>query len=76
MSHDDFLDLELPSMSRLPVLTPNQDRAKRLRAGCRARLARRKTEPRRRFGLALLAGSCLLYLSAIVHDMLRWRGML
>lgn len=74
MTPDEFL--ELPSVSRLPVLTPDHVRAERLRAACRARLARRTPEPRRRFGPALLAGSCLLYLFAIVYDMLRWRGML
>ena len=69
-------DLLMRQVSQLTVLTPNQPRAERLRAQCRARLARRQARPRRRYGPVLLAGFCVLYLSAIVHDILLWRGLL
>lgn len=76
MTLDESSDLELQGVSRLPVLAPDQDRAERLRARCRARLARRTPAPRRRYSAALLAGICLVYLSAVVHDVLHWRGLL
>ena len=76
MTCGDSSDRILRGVSQLPILTPNEDRAERLRAGCRARLARRAPEPRRAYGSALLAGICLLYLSAIVHHVLRLRGLL
>lgn len=71
MIADETSDPILRSVSRLPVLAPNEDRAKRLRARCRARLVQPATAPRRRYGPALLAGMCLLYLSAVVVDVLR-----
>ena len=69
--HDDPL---LRQVSRLPKLTPNQHRAERVRGRCRAKLA---PPPRERSSVmepALLAGFCLLYLSAIVHDVLQFRA--
>ena len=65
----------LRGVSRLPLLTSDEHRAQRLREQCRARLARRAPEPRRGFGPAVVAGICLLYLSAVVHDVLRLRGL-
>lgn len=75
MMTDDTSDPILLSVSRLSVLKPDEQRAERLRARCRSRLARRAPEPRRGYGPALLAGFCLLYLSAVVHDVLRLRGL-
>jgi hypothetical protein len=69
-------DLLLRQVSQLTVLTPDERRAEHLLVRCRARLARRRAAPRQGYGPALLAGFCVLYLSAIVHDVLRWRGML
>jgi hypothetical protein len=71
--HDDPI---LSHVSRLPELTPNRARADRLRARCRAKLAPPARRQGRAIEPALLAGFGLLYLSAIVHDVLRLRGFL
>lgn len=63
------------SVSRLPILSPDERRGGRLRERCRARLARCNAAKPRRFGHALVAGLCLLYLAAVVHDVLWLRGM-
>ena len=68
-------DPVLRSISRLAVLTPDEERAAALRARCRARL-RRTRKPARVLGPALLAGLCLLYLSALVLEVLRMPGAL
>ena len=73
MTTDHDTDPILRSVSRLQTLTPDEGRAERLRARCRARLRRRAPEKARRFGPALIAGLCIVYLSAIVHDVLRLR---
>lgn len=73
MNQDEAL---LRQVGRLTVLTSDAQRSGRLRARCRARLARRAPQPSGRFGPAVLAGFCLLYLSAVVHDVLQLRGML
>ena len=65
----------LRNVSRLPVLPPDDRRAERVRARCRARLAQRAPEKKSELGHALFAGFCLAYLSAVVHDVLRLRGM-
>jgi len=75
MTNGEFPDPILRGAGRLPVLIPNEQRAARLRARCRARLARRTPEKARGFGPAAVAGLCLLYLSAVVHDVLRFRSM-
>jgi hypothetical protein len=75
MTNGALPDPILPGVSRLPVLVPNEQRAARLRARCHARLARRAPEKTRGFGPAAVAGFCLLYLSAVVHDVLRVRDM-
>ena len=71
---DNTSDPILQRLSRLPVLASDQTRAERLRARCRARLDRQAPPSRQVFGPALIAGLCLLYLSALVHDVLRLRG--
>ena len=73
MQEDDPI---LRQVSRLTVLTPNEGRTNRLRARCRARLAPPAPEKERRVAPALFAGFCLLYLSAIIHDVLQLRGFL
>ena len=74
MNPDCTEDPILRPVSRLPGLTPDRRRADRVRARCRAKLA----PPARKQGSvmepALLAGFCLLYLSAIVHDVLQFRA--
>ena len=73
MQDHDRLLLEI---SRLTVLTPNEQRAARLRARCRAKLAPPAPRKRPVVGPAVFAGFCLLYLSALVHDVLQLRGFL
>lgn len=75
MTNDELHDPLLRSVSRLPLLTPNQRRSERLRARCHAKLARQTPEQTARFGLAAVAGFCVVYLSALVHDVLRFRGL-
>lgn len=69
-------DRILRQVSQLTVLTPDERRAERLRARCRARLAPRPSRTPRLFGPAAFAGLCLLYLSAIVHDVLVVQGLI
>lgn len=76
MMIDDAPDPILRTVSQLPVLIPDQRRAERLRERCRAKLARRAPENEGRLSQALIAALCLVYLSAVVHDVLRLRGML
>ena len=73
MTTDHDNDPILLSVSRLQILTPDEARTERLRARCRARLGDRVPATNHRFGPALIAGLCVLYLSAIVHDVLRLR---
>jgi hypothetical protein len=72
---DDASDPVLRSISRLPVLTPDERRAAQLRERCRAQM-RRAPKPERRLGRVLFTGLCVLYLFALVLDVLRLRGML
>lgn len=83
---DQSSDKALRELGRLPRLAPDPRRAERVRADCRARLARRGKPMARRTlnagsaalvcGQALLGGLCVIYLTAIVHDALRVRGIL
>ncbi len=68
-------DLILNRISRLTALTPDPGRAERLRARCRARMARPVSERPRVVVPALLAGVGALYLSAVAANVLRLRGM-
>jgi hypothetical protein len=75
MTNDELPDPILRSVSRLPVLTPNPRRAELRRARCHAQLARRTPEQTSRLGPAAIAGFCVVYLSALVHDVLRFRSL-
>ena len=75
MIDDDASDLVLRSISRLAVLTPDERRAAELRERCRAQM-RRAPKPVHRLGPVLFTGLCVLYLSALVLDALRLRGLL
>lgn len=75
MTNDDLPDPILRSVSRLPVLTPNPQRAALMRARCRAKLALRPAEKAGRLGPAAAAGFCVVYLAALAHDVLRFRGL-
>ena len=72
---DDASDPVLRSIRGLAVLTPDERRAAQLRERCRAQM-RRAPKPVRRLGPALFTGLCALYLSALVLDILRMRGVL
>ena len=62
-------------ISELSVLTPDVHRAAVLRARCRARLQRAPAS-RATLGPALFGSLCVLYLAALVLDVLRLRGVL
>ncbi len=74
INHD--TDPILRSVRQLQVLAPDGGRAERLRARCRARLKHPGRVKDRRLGPALIAALCVLYFSAIVHDVLRLRERL
>ncbi|MDP2322625.1 MAG: hypothetical protein Q8N51_01165 [Gammaproteobacteria bacterium] len=69
-------DALLRRLSALPVLTSDPQRAERLRARCRTRLAPPTRDNPWRLEPSLLAGFSLLYLSALVIDLLRLRSLL
>lgn len=74
MTIDEHTDPLLRAISRLPAVKPDEQRAERLRARCRARLIRRAPDNQTPgLGPALVAGVCLAYLSAVVHGVLRLR---
>ena len=71
----DASDPILRSISRLAVLTPDERRAAQLRERCRAQM-RRAPKPERRLGPVLFTALCVLYLSALVLDVLWLRVLL
>ena len=75
MTVDDTSDLVLRSVSQLPVLAPDDLRSAQVRARCRAQM-RRSPKPRRRLGPVLFTSLCVIYVSALVLDVLRLRGVL
>ncbi len=72
-AHDD-VDPLVRDLSQLTVLAPDARRAVQLRARCRATM-RREPRPRRMLGPVVFAGLCVLYLTALVIDVLRLQGM-
>jgi hypothetical protein len=72
---DDASDRVLRSLRQLPMLSPDERRSAQLRARCRARM-RRAPKPERSLGPVLFTGLCVLYLSALVLDVLRLQGAL
>jgi hypothetical protein len=72
---DDASDPIVRSLQRLGLLAPDERRAAQVRERCRARL-RRPPARERRLVPALVTGLCVLYLSAIVLDVLRLRGVI
>lgn len=76
MSPDCDDDPILRHVSQLPQLPPDRRRADRVRARCRARLAPSVSKRQRDMAPALFAGLCLLYLSAIVYDVVLLRELL
>ena len=73
MTVDDATDLMLRRVSQLPPLRPDERRSALVRARCRAQL-QRAPKPRRRLGPVLFTSLCVIYVSALVLDVLRLRG--
>jgi hypothetical protein len=82
---DEANDPLLRSLRALPVLEPDPARAARVRARGRDIFARRRRQATQPAGSssivvllerALVGGLCLIYLSAVLHDVLRLRGIL
>ena len=73
MIQDDPL---LRRVSELTVLTSDHRRAERLRSRCRAALGQRAPVKRQRLGPALLAGLGMIYLSALIFDVMALRALL
>ena len=69
-------DPVLRRVSELTVVTSDHRRAERLRSRCRAALERRAPVTRQRVGPALLAGLGLIYLSALIFDVMALRALL
>ena len=69
-------DPVLRRVSELTVLTSDHRRAERLRSRCRAALEQRAPVKRQRVGPALLAGLGLIYLSALIFDVMALRALL
>jgi hypothetical protein len=63
-------------VGRLTVLSPDRRRTERVRARCRVTLQRRSPVKPRRLAPALIAGMCVLYLSALVHEVFLLRALL
>jgi hypothetical protein len=73
---DDRPDLLLRSISRLVVLTPDERRAERFRERSRLQMRRPPPKPGSVLGPVLFTGLCVIYLGALVLDLLRLREML
>lgn len=82
--NDETDDLMLRHLRRLPSLEPDAARAEAIRARSRAIIARRRRRPAHSGwgGLtapvlerALVGGLSLIYLSAVVQDVLRLHGI-
>lgn len=75
----------LGAVKRVPVLAPDEVRADKVRARCRAVLARRARQARREPGprsiplllaQAVIGGVCVVYLSAVLGALVTLRGVL
>jgi hypothetical protein len=85
MIPDEARDPILIGLGRLGTLTPDPTRSERARARCRIALARRELRRARTIrswsGVrhtiepALVAGFCLMYLSAMIYDVLLQRAL-
>jgi len=75
-------DLLLRAVSQLPRIQQDDARAERTRARCHRKLqlrlqaARRRESTRRRLELVLIAGFSLVYLTALLENVLHWNGAL
>jgi hypothetical protein len=76
----------LRNLRRVPMLSPDEARVERIRARCHAAIARQRVQldrsaRRAKFIArvlepALVGGLGLIYLSAVIRDVLRLHGML
>jgi hypothetical protein len=78
--NDESYDPLLRNLARLSILEPDASRTERIRARCHRAIARRQQAARIAPGAsftqlvlesALVGGLCLIYLSAVVLDVLR-----
>ena len=69
-------DPVLRRVSELTVVTSDHRRAERLRSRCRAALEQCAPMNGQRVGPALLAGLGLIYLSALIFDVMALRALL
>ena len=72
---DETSDLVLRRVGQLPVLSPDESRSAQIRARCRAQM-RRTPKPQRKLGPVLFTSLCVIYVSALVLDVLRLRGVM
>ncbi|MGE5833622.1 MAG: hypothetical protein ACM4AI_04015 [Acidobacteriota bacterium] len=81
MTPDELRDPILMNLARLSVVSPDPARSERVRSRGRAeltrrrhqaeRMARRRILTRRFLAPAFVGGFCLLYLSAVVYDVMQ-----
>ena len=81
MTRDELRDPMLLNLGRLSAISPDPAGAERVRSRCRAELtrrryraertARRRILSRRVLAPAFVGGFCLLYLSAVVYDVMQ-----
>lgn len=81
MTPDEARDPILMNLGRLSAISPDPARAERVRSRCRAELtrrrhraertARRRSLTRRVLTPVFVGGFCLLYLSAVVYDVMQ-----
>ena len=76
MTDDDATDLVLRSVGQLPPLRPDERRSAQVRARCRAQMRREAPKPQRWLGPVLFTSLCVIYVSALVLDVLRLQGVL
>jgi hypothetical protein len=80
VDHQD--DLILRAVSQIAHIEQDEVRAQRTRVRCRrelqwrARVARRRESARSRREPLLIAGFSLAYLTALLGNLLRWKGVL
>lgn len=72
---DDVPDRVVRSIDGLVVLTPDQRRAEQFRERCRCQL-RRASKPASVLGPVLITSVGMIFLCALVLDLLRLRGLL
>ena len=75
MTVDETADVVLRRVGQLPPLRPDERRSAEVRARCRAQM-RCAVKPQPRLGPVLFTSLCVIYVSALVLDVLRLQGVL